>query len=102
MSGSTTRLSKTTQYRLVSSTVSKVLVLASRLILWGLCTGMTRDVFGLRDFVEDVLFEGFVIQLSLLARVEGEAVYLAFYFTLMGSVPVILGASGSEFDDMIV
>ena len=61
-----------------------------------------RDVFGLRDLVEDVLFEGFVIQLSLPTRVEGKPAYLAFDFTLMGSVHVILGASGSEFYDMIV
>ena len=62
----------------------------------------SRVFFGLRDFVDDVLFEDFVIQLSLPARVEGEPAYLAFDFALMGLVPVILGASGSEFDDVIV
>ena len=32
---------------------------------------------------------------------EGESAYLAFDFSVFGFVPIILGARGSELDDMI-
>ena len=54
------------------------------------------------DFVDDVLFEQFKIQLFLPVGVEGEPTYLAFNFPIFGSVSVILGASGSKLDDVIV
>ena len=59
-------------------------------------------VEGGRDVIDDVGLEKVKVQLVLATCVEGEPAYLAFDFALMGSVPVILGASGGEFDDMIV
>ena len=53
------------------------------------------------DFVDDVLFEKFKVQLFLPASVEGEPAYLAFDFAIFGSVSVILGASGSKLDDVV-
>ena len=61
----------------------------------------TRFVDGISDFVDDVLFETFKIQLFLPAGVEGEPAYLAFDFPILGSVTVILGASGSKLDDVV-
>ena len=102
MSGSTTRLSKTTLYRLVSSTVCKVLVLVSRLILCGLWTRISLgSSSGSGDFVNDVLFEEVEIQLFLSTCVEGEPAYLAFDFSIFGFVPIILGTRSSKLDDMI-
>ena len=64
---------------------------------------MTRGcVKGGRDVIDDVGLEKVKVQLVLATGVEGEPAYLAFDFTLVGSVAVILGASGSEFHDMIV
>ena len=53
------------------------------------------------DFVDDVLFEEFKVQLFLPAGVEGEPAYLAFDFPIFGSVSVILRASGSKLDDVV-
>ena len=53
------------------------------------------------DFVDDVLFETFKVQLFLPAGVEGEPTYLAFDFPIFGSVSVILRASGGKLDDVI-
>ena len=53
------------------------------------------------DFIDDVGLEKVKVQLVLSTYVEGEPAYLAFDFPLMGLVPVILGASGSEFDDVV-
>ena len=53
------------------------------------------------DFIDDVLFEKFKVQLFLPTGVEGEPAYLAFDFAVFGSVPVILGASGSKLDDVV-
>ena len=61
----------------------------------------TRFVAWIGDFVDDVSFEKFKVQLFLPAGVEGEPAYLAFDFPIFGSVTVILGASGSELDDLI-
>ena len=61
----------------------------------------TWFVDGISDFIDDVLFETFKIQLFLPAGVEGEPAYLAFDFAILGSVTVILGASGSKLDDVI-
>ena len=54
------------------------------------------------DFIDDVGLEKVKVQLGFSTCVQGESTYLAFAFPLVGSVPVILGASGSEFHDMIV
>ena len=59
-----------------------------------------RFVVWVSDFVDDVLFEKFKVQF-LPTGVEGEPAYLAFNFTIFGSVSVILGASGSKLDDVI-
>ena len=61
----------------------------------------TWFVTWISDFVNDVLFEKFKVQLFLPAGVEGKPAYLAFDFPIFGSVSVILGASGSKLDDMI-
>ena len=61
----------------------------------------TWFVDGIGDFIDDVLFETFKIQLFLPAGVEGEPAYLAFDFAIFGSVSVILGSSGSKLDDVI-
>ena len=53
------------------------------------------------DVIDDVGLEKVKIQLILATGVEGEPAYLAFDFALMGSVAIILGASGREFHDMI-
>ena len=54
------------------------------------------------DVIDYVDLEKVKVQLILTTCVEGEPAYLAFDFPLVGAVPVILGASGGEFDDMIV
>ena len=54
------------------------------------------------DVIDDVHLEKVKVQLVLSTCVEGEPAYLAFDFALMGSVAVILGASGGEFHDVIV
>ena len=69
--------------------------------MWIVDWNCTRFVAWVGDFVDDVLFEEFKVQLFLPAGVEGEPGYLAFDFTIFGSVSVILGASGSELDDVI-
>ena len=51
--------------------------------------------------MDDVGFEKVKVQLGLSARVEGESAYLAFHFSVLGSVAVITGASGSTLDDVI-
>ena len=60
-----------------------------------------RLFFGLHDFIKDVLFQQFVSHLRLSPCVEREIAYLAFDFPLVSLVPIILGASGSKFDDMV-
>ena len=62
---------------------------------------LTGVFFGLGDFVDEVGFEEIKVQLRLPTRVEGETADLAFNFPVLGSVPIILGASGSKFDDVI-
>ena len=97
-----TRLSKTTLYRLVSSTVSNCLVLTSRvMVVMIVDRNGTWFVGWIGDFVDDVLFEDFKIQLFLPAGVEGKPAYFAFDFPIFGSVSVILGASGSKLDDVV-
>jgi len=57
--------------------------------------------FGFGDFVDDIGFEEFKVQLFLPSRVEGETEYLAFDFAVFGSVPVNLETSSSKFNDVI-
>ena len=51
--------------------------------------------------MDDVGFEKVKVQLGLSARVEGESAYLAFHFSVLGSVAVIIRASSSTLDDVI-
>ena len=57
--------------------------------------------FGLDDFIEDIGFVEIKVQVGLPLRVKGETADLAFDFFVLGSVPVILGASGGKFDNVI-
>ena len=61
----------------------------------------SRVFGGFRHLVDEVLFQQIKVQLLLSTCVEGEAVYLAFDFSVFGFVPIILGARGSKLDDMI-
>ena len=71
-------------------------------LVWVVDPEFPRSLFGFGDLIDDVGLEKVKVQLRLSMDIEGEPVYLAFDFALMGSVPVILGASGREFHDMIV
>ena len=70
-------------------------------LVWIMDWNCTWFVAWVGDFVDDVLFEEFKVQLFLPAGVEGEPSYFKLDFTIFGSVSVILGASGSELDDVI-
>ena len=59
-------------------------------------------VQGDSDFMDDVGLEKVKVQLALSACIEGKPPYLAFDFALVSSVSVILGASVSELNDVIV
>ena len=81
--GSTiTRLSKTTQYRLVSSTVSKFGVGVSFDLVGMTCVDDSWFFKGCSDFVDDVGFEKVKVQLGLFASTESETAYLAFHFSV--------------------
>ena len=69
--------------------------------MWIVDQNGTWFVAWIRDFIDDVLFEAFKVQFFLPAGVEGEPAYLAFDFTILGSVSVILGASGSKLDNVV-
>ena len=69
--------------------------------VWIVDWNLARFVAWVGDFVDDVLFEEFKVQMFLPSDVEGEPAYLAFYFTIFGSVSVILGPSGSKLDNVI-
>jgi len=56
----------------------------------------------LLDFVEKVLAHYVIIQLGFALAVEPEATDFAFYFPLLGFVPIILGTSRHKFFDVIV
>ena len=71
-------------------------------LVWVVDTEFPRSLFGFGDLIDDVGLEKVKVQLRLTSGVEGEPAYLAFHFTLVGSVSVILWTSGSEFHDMIV
>ena len=70
-------------------------------LVWIVDSDFARFVDWVGDFVDDVLFEEIKVQLFLPLRVEGETTYLAFHFSGLGSVPVILGSSSSKLDDVI-
>ena len=59
-------------------------------------------IHGKGDFIHDVALEKVKVQLVLSTCIEGETAYLAFDFALVGSIAVILGASVSELDNVIV
>ena len=63
--------------------------------------GDTR--LGLRrpEFIQRVLLEDLIVELGLSFGVEGETADLAFGFTAGGHVAVVLGSSGTEFDDVV-
>ena len=71
-------------------------------LVWVVDPDFPRSLFGFGDLIDDVGLEKVKVQLRLSTCVEGEPAYLAFDFALVGSVPVILGASGGEFHDVIV
>ena len=54
------------------------------------------------DFFDDVSLEKVKVQLVLSTCIEGETASLEFDFALEISVSVILWASGSELDDVII
>ena len=53
------------------------------------------------DFVEEILSHDDIIELSGAMDIEGEAPDLAAHFTVLSSVPIILGASGREVDNEV-
>lgn len=55
----------------------------------------------LLDFLEDILFEDFIVQLLLTASVQRESTDFAFHFSMLGLVPIILGAGATKFGDDI-
>ena len=63
--------------------------------------GDTR--LGLRcpEFIQGVLLEDLIVELGLSFGVEGETADLAFGVTAGGHVAVVLGSSGTEFDDVV-
>ncbi|XP_044172206.1 uncharacterized protein LOC114972190 [Acropora millepora] len=63
--------------------------------------GDTR--LGLRppEFIQGVLLEDLIVELGLSFGVEGETADLAFGVTEGGHVTVVLGSSGTEFDDVV-
>ena len=64
--------------------------------------GLARLVLRVLDFVEHVLAHDVIVELGFALAVEPEASHLALDFPLLGLVPVILGTSRDEFDDVIV
>ena len=64
--------------------------------------GLARLVLRVLDFVEHVLAHDVIVELGFALAVEPESAHLAFDFTVLGLVPVILGTSRDEFDDVIV
>ena len=69
--------------------------------MWIVDSDFPRVFFGFSDFVDDVFFQQIKVQLFLSTRIEGEPAYLAFDFSIFGSVPIILWARGSKLDDVI-
>ena len=57
-------------------------------LVWVVDSDLSRLVFGVGDLVDDILFEEVKVQLLLSACVEGETAYLAFDFSVFGSVPI--------------
>ena len=64
--------------------------------------GLSRLVLRVLDFVEHVLAHDVIVELGFALAVEPEPAHLAFDFPALGLVPVILGTSRDEFDDVIV
>ena len=55
----------------------------------------------LRDFVDQVLTHGIIVELLGSTYIEGEPSHFTAYLTLVGLVTVILRASRSVFDDEV-
>ena len=70
-------------------------------LVWIVDSDFPRIFFGFGHFVDDVLFEKVKVQLFLSTGFEGEPAYLAFDFSVFGSVPLILRARGCKLDDVI-
>ena len=80
------------------------------LVVFGISHDLVRfDDLGLAgfeewllDFVEDILMHDVVIQLGVSFTVETEPPHFAFYVTIVGLVPIVLGAARHEFPDVVV
>ena len=64
--------------------------------------GLARLFLRLLDFLENVPTHDIIVQLGFALAVETEPTDPALDFTILGLVPVILGASRHEFGDVIV
>lgn len=62
---------------------------------------VSRFVEGCSDFANDVGFEKVKVQLGLPARVEGKTTYLAFHFSVSGSVAIILVTGCSKLHNVV-
>ena len=58
-------------------------------------------VEGCSDFDDDIGFEKVKVQLTLSTHIKGESPYLAFYFSTLGSLAIIFGASSSKLNEVI-
>ena len=63
--------------------------------------GDARLVLRCPEFVQCVLLEDLIVELGLSFGVEGETADLAFGFTADGHVAIVLGSSGTEFNDVV-
>ena len=64
--------------------------------------GLTWFQEGLLDFIQHVLPHDVVIQLGFSFTVETKTSHFAFDLSLLGFIPIILGTSRHEFDDVII
>ena len=64
--------------------------------------GLARFLEGLLDFIEDVLAHDAVIQLRFAFAVEAKTSHFAFDLSLVGFIPIILGTTRHEFDNVVV
>ena len=62
----------------------------------------TRFQEGLLDFIQHVLPHNALIQLGFSFTVETKTSHFAFDLSLLGFIPIIIGTSRHEFDDVII
>ena len=63
---------------------------------------VTSFVERLSDLIDQILTHDVIVQLMGSKNVESEPSHFAAYLSVLGFVPVIFGASGSEFGNEIV